>query len=125
MYNVKNVKNTHTRVLLLVKFGLLPCNFFKSKTPPWVFFAFFKLCKCYQIAQNIKYMLFLMLGGILFYYRTLICVHFLLFSKCWFFMVFIAGVLISIFLPVSLCLNHWGKWDTARHDGIVPLPWKQ
>ena len=63
-----------------------------------------------------------MLGGILFYYRTLICVHFLLFSKCWFFMVFIAGVLISIFLPVSLCLNHWGKWDTARHDGIVPLP---
>ena len=26
---------------------------------------------------------------------------------------------------VSLYPNHWGKWDTATHDGIVPLPWKQ
>ena len=28
------------------------CNFTKSNTPPWVFFTFFKLCKCYQIAQH-------------------------------------------------------------------------
>ena len=31
------------------------CNFTKSNTPPWVFFTFFKLYKCYQIAQGITY----------------------------------------------------------------------
>ena len=36
---LKNVKNTHRGVLLLVA-----CNFTKSNTPPWVFFTFFKLC---------------------------------------------------------------------------------
>ena len=32
----------------------LACNFTKSKTPPWVFFTFFKLCKWYKIAQSIS-----------------------------------------------------------------------
>ena len=36
LYNLKNVKNTHAGVLLLVKFT-------KSNTRPWVFFTFFKL----------------------------------------------------------------------------------
>ena len=30
------------------------CNFTKIKTPPWVFFTFFKLYEWYQIAQRIK-----------------------------------------------------------------------
>ena len=35
---------------------ILACNFTKSNTPPWVFFTFFILCKCYQIAQRITIM---------------------------------------------------------------------
>ena len=50
LYNLKNVKNTHGEILLLVS-----CNFTKSSTPPWVFFTFFKLYKWYQIAQRITY----------------------------------------------------------------------
>ena len=34
------------------------CNFTKINTPPWVFFTFFKLYKCYQIAQRITYLLY-------------------------------------------------------------------
>ena len=34
---------------------LLVCNFTKNDIPPWVFFTLFKLCKWYQIAQNITY----------------------------------------------------------------------
>ena len=49
---LKNVKNTHEGVLLLVKLQAKACNFTKSNTPPWVFFTFFKLYKCYQIAQR-------------------------------------------------------------------------
>ena len=30
-------------------------NFTKVNAPPWVFLAFFKLCKWYQIAQSIAY----------------------------------------------------------------------
>ena len=45
MHNLKNVKNTHGGVLLLV-------NFNKSNTPPWVFFTFFKLYKWYQMVQS-------------------------------------------------------------------------
>ena len=52
LYNLKNGKNTHGRVLLLVTMLLLVT---KSNTRPWVFFMFFKLCKWYQIAQNITY----------------------------------------------------------------------
>ena len=37
LYKLKNVKNTHGRVLLLVL------------TPSWVFFTFLKLYKWYQI----------------------------------------------------------------------------
>ena len=52
LYNLKDVKNTHGRVLLLVKLLLA---FTKNDTPPWVFFTFLKLYKRYQIAQNITY----------------------------------------------------------------------
>ena len=48
LYNLKNVKNTHGRVLLY-----LACNFTKSNTLPWVFFTFFKLYKWDQIVQSI------------------------------------------------------------------------
>ena len=46
LYNFKNVKNTHGRVLLLVKFQatkstLVKFQATKSNTPPWVFFTFF------------------------------------------------------------------------------------
>ena len=43
LYNLKTVKNTHGRVLLLVKLQVLVCNFTKSNTPPWVFFTLFEL----------------------------------------------------------------------------------
>ena len=33
--------------------------------------------------------------------------------------------LVSPLLLASLSPNDRGKWDTAIHDGIVPLPWKQ
>ena len=33
--------------------------------------------------------------------------------------------LVSPLLLASLSPNHRGNWDTAIHDGIVPLPWKQ
>ena len=45
--NLKNVKNTHGRVLLLV-------NLTKSNTPPWVFFTFFRLYRWCQITQSIS-----------------------------------------------------------------------
>ena len=48
LYNLKNVKNIHWGVLILL-------NFTKINTPPWVFFTFFKLYKWYQIAQRITY----------------------------------------------------------------------
>ena len=53
--NLKNVKNIHGGVLILVKFQAEACNFTKSNSPPCVFFTFFKLCKWYQIAQCITY----------------------------------------------------------------------
>ena len=46
LYNLKNLKITHGGVLILVKLQAY-------STPPWVFFAFFKLYIWYQIAQNI------------------------------------------------------------------------
>ena len=45
LYNVKNVKNTHGEVLILVKLQAEACNFTKINIPPWVFFTFFKLHK--------------------------------------------------------------------------------
>ena len=53
--NLKNIKNNHGGVLLLVKLQLKVCNFTKSSTPPWLLFTFFKLYKWYQIAQSITY----------------------------------------------------------------------
>ena len=39
-YNLKNVKNTHGGMLLLVKSEAEACNFTKSNTLPWVFSRF-------------------------------------------------------------------------------------
>ena len=57
MYSLKNMKNTHGSVLLLVKLQAksLQLNFTKSNTLPRVFFTFFKLQKLYQIPQRIIY----------------------------------------------------------------------
>ena len=55
LYNFKNVKNTHERVLLLVKFQAKTYNFTKRNTPPWLFFTIFKFHKWYQMAQSILY----------------------------------------------------------------------
>ena len=52
LHNLKNVKNTHGGVLILVKLQASACNFTKINTPPWVFLTFFKLYKWYQIAQR-------------------------------------------------------------------------
>ena len=38
LYNLKNVKNTHGALLLLVKLQAKACNFTKSNSPPWVIF---------------------------------------------------------------------------------------
>ena len=56
LYCLKNVKTTTARVLLLVKLHAEACNFTKSNTPPWVFFAFFRSWNLYQIAQSVSYM---------------------------------------------------------------------
>ena len=47
LYSLKNVKNTHGGLLLLVRLQAA-CNFTKSNTPLRVFFAFFKSYKWYQ-----------------------------------------------------------------------------
>ena len=43
--NLKNVKNTHGGVLILVKLQASACNFTNINTPPWVFSTSFKLHK--------------------------------------------------------------------------------
>ena len=40
LYNIKNLKNAHGRLLLLVKLQALAYNVTKSNTPPWVFFTY-------------------------------------------------------------------------------------
>ena len=55
LYNLKNLRNTHGGVLLLVKLQTEACNFNKSNTPLWVFLTFFRLYKWYQIPQSIPY----------------------------------------------------------------------
>ena len=56
-YNLKNVKNTHGGVLILVKLIKLvkakARNFTKINSPQWVFFTFFKLYEWYEMAQRI------------------------------------------------------------------------
>ena len=42
--NFKNVKNTHGRVLLVVKLQASACNFTKSNTSSWVILYFFLNC---------------------------------------------------------------------------------
>ena len=61
---LRNVKNTHGGVLLLVKLQASAWNFTKSNTPLWVFFTFFKLHKRNQIAQRITHQIML---GLTFY----------------------------------------------------------
>ena len=55
LYKLRNVKNNHRGVLLLVKLQAKAYNFAKINSPQWVFFTFFKLYKKYQIAQSITY----------------------------------------------------------------------
>ena len=55
LYNLKNVKNSHGGMLILVKLQALACDFTKINTPPWLFFTFFKLYKWYQIVQRATY----------------------------------------------------------------------
>ena len=45
LYSLKNVKNTHGGVSILVKLQAEACNFTKINTPLWVFFTFLKLYK--------------------------------------------------------------------------------
>ena len=45
LHNLKNMKNTHGGVLLLVQLEIEACNFIKSNTPPWVFSTLFILYK--------------------------------------------------------------------------------
>ena len=54
-YNLKNAKNTHGGVFLLVILRAQICHITKSSTPPWVFFTYFKLYKWYQIAQSVSF----------------------------------------------------------------------
>ena len=44
LYYLRDVKNTHGGVLLLVNLKAEACNFTKSNTPPWVVFTFFLNC---------------------------------------------------------------------------------
>ena len=44
LYNLKNVKNTHGGVLLLLKLQALACKFSKNNTIPWV-------CKIFKIVK--------------------------------------------------------------------------
>ena len=57
LHNLNNVKNTHGGVLLLVKLHALNLQLYRSNTPPWVFFPFFKLCTWYQIVLRITHCL--------------------------------------------------------------------
>ena len=55
LYNLKNVKNTHGGVLILVKLQASADNFTKINTPPWVFFTFVQMhvCMFVQIVQMV------------------------------------------------------------------------
>ena len=50
---LKNAKNTHGGVLLLVKLHVEANNVTKSKTPLWVLFTIFKLYKWHWIVENV------------------------------------------------------------------------
>ena len=59
LYNLKNVKNAHGVVLLLVKLPAWACHFSERHTPPRecvpMVHTFFKLHKWYQFAQSITF----------------------------------------------------------------------
>ena len=57
LYSLKNVKSTNGGVLILVKLQASASNFSKINSPLWLqqSFTFFRLYKCYQIAQRITY----------------------------------------------------------------------
>ena len=55
LYNLKNAKNTHGEVLILVKLQAVAYSFTKLNSPPWVLFTLLKLYKWYQIAQRTTY----------------------------------------------------------------------
>ena len=90
LHYVKNLKNNHGGVLLLVKLEAEACNFAKSNIPPWVFFKFFKLYKWYQIAQFITSSLFwfyVFLDGVIPYFLLLPWSHptkYLIFLLLWY-----------------------------------------
>ena len=44
LHNLKNVKNTHGGLLLLVKLQAKSLQLYLNNTPPWVFFTFL-ICK--------------------------------------------------------------------------------
>ena len=60
--NLKNVKNTHGWVILLVKLQTSACNFTKSNIPPWVFFTFLQLYK--MVPNRIKHQIYLNLFSV-------------------------------------------------------------
>ena len=61
LHDLKNMRNTHRGVLLLVKLQASKCNFTKSNSPPWVFFTFLnctngtKPCKTYHLTVGILF----------------------------------------------------------------------
>ena len=111
------------------------------------------LVKVYFCWFCCKYMLYFLLGGILFYYKTLVFVQFLLFLVMIFhflqygsnFPIFTCLTLLQsagkrdiAILNVMILSNYHGnnqnsilrpsqrgKWDIETRDDIMPLPWKQ
>ena len=55
LHYLKNVKNSHGGVLLLVILQAKACNFTTTNTPCLVLSMFFKLYKLYQVAKSISY----------------------------------------------------------------------
>ena len=55
LFNLKNAKDSHGGVLLLVKLQAKACNFTKSNTPQWGFITFFEFYKWYQNVQRTKW----------------------------------------------------------------------
>ena len=55
LYNLKNVKNSHGEVLLLVKLLAKTCNFTKNCTLPWMFSGFLNCNKSGNASQRNVY----------------------------------------------------------------------
>ena len=73
LYHLCNWKLWKTLIKECLFFARLPakaCNFTKSKTPPWVFFTFLKLCKWYQVA---KHRIYIWLYALLKFYEWYEC----------------------------------------------------